>query len=510
MIFRATTGGVLGSYRYNLMNSYIRQNDVMNTILTQRTFNSYAEDPASAAKAFRLRKSRMTVQSQYNICSDTYHKFQSAFSSLESVSLMVDNDTGTVMNTLKGTTLRMLNDPTGDARTQLTEALDQISEGIIQCLNQKYGDNFIFAGADGHNVPFEVREMEDGTKKLYYRNVPVDAAEVKLKEDGGARVTVTGTGEHNGDYLLNRAETVEALPELEMNDSGTAPSEVIADDRNCYYVKTTAQDPLSEDEFAALPEEEQKKYVSFSVFDPPFAQETQKIYYNAEDDLILKDTYDATYDRVMKDDDGKPYTVQIGGKEQWIVEESNSVTVSPEDYETACDDAKKLDYLVDEKLYLDIGLGFQEKDNELIGSSAFDAALIGINFFGYGMDKDGDPKNIYSLVQKMKEVADSVPDGEDWDKATWDEFDRLVGKFEAASSEFHTQFTNMDAGTTKLKTNTELLNDNYYNLQEQYAELEDIEPVEAINNFLWAQYAYNAALKVGNSVLSQSLMDYLS
>ena len=33
---------------------------------------------------------------------------------------------------------------------------------------------------------------------------------------------------------------------------------------------------------------------------------------------------------------------------------------------------------------------------------------------------------------------------------------------------------------------------------------------DAISAFLWAQYSYNAALKVGNSILGQSLMDYLS
>ena len=34
--------------------------------------------------------------------------------------------------------------------------------------------------------------------------------------------------------------------------------------------------------------------------------------------------------------------------------------------------------------------------------------------------------------------------------------------------------------------------------------------VDSITSFIWAQYCYNAALKVGNSVLSESLMDYLN
>ena len=62
-MIRATTGGVLKSYRRNLMNSFIARNKAQDTVLTQRNFNSYAEDPAAAARAFKLRKARMTVES---------------------------------------------------------------------------------------------------------------------------------------------------------------------------------------------------------------------------------------------------------------------------------------------------------------------------------------------------------------------------------------------------------------------------------------------------------------
>ena len=68
----------------------------------------------------------------------------------------------------------------------------------------------------------------------------------------------------------------------------------------------------------------------------------------------------------------------------------------------------------------------------------------------------------------------------------------------------------MDASTTKLKNNLSLLEENFYNLQEQYADIEDADMVESITSFIWAQYCYNAALKVGNNILSESLMDYLN
>ena len=69
--------------------------------------------------------------------------------------------------------------------------------------------------------------------------------------------------------------------------------------------------------------------------------------------------------------------------------------------------------------------------------------------------------------------------------------------------------TNQSAATTKLEGNIELLEDNVYNLKEQYSNLEDVNMADAITSFIWAEYCYNAALKVGNSILSQSLMDYL-
>ncbi len=187
-MIRATTGGVLRNYRYNLMNSFIRDNKARETVLTQRVFNSYAEDPAAAAKAFRLRKSRMMTSSQLDICNDTYHKYQGAFASLQKVDELIDtSNSSSDISTLKSTTLKMLSDPTGDAREQLNKVLDNLSDTIIQNLNQTYGDEFIFAGADGYNVPFEVQEV-DGKKQLYYRGVPVDAAVPEVAKDPAGKL----------------------------------------------------------------------------------------------------------------------------------------------------------------------------------------------------------------------------------------------------------------------------------------------------------------------------------
>lgn len=431
---RATTGGVLKSYRYNLMNSFISSNKARETMLTQRVFNSYAEDPAAAAKSFRLRKSRMMTSSQLSVCQDTYYKHSAGFQCLLTIDELIDttNGKGTAMTTLKGTTLEMLNDPKGDARVQLTKVLDQLSDTIVQNLNQTYGDDFIFAGADGQNVPFTVEEV-NGVKKLFYRGVSVDAT------PPGAILTDAATGNNvtdaNGNYVMASSPT---LSQAEYNDA------IAAGEATGNFISYKASDGSG-----------------------------------------------STVDRYVRIADAE--------------------TMSEEDYNKAKTDAEKLDYLMNEKRFVDIGLGLQEDENgKLIESSAFNDALNGLTFLGYGMDEDGDPKNIYSIIQKLKGIAESVPDEGTWSADVYEDFKGLVSKLEDASSNFKTEFTNMDAGTQKLKNNMSLLEDNVYSLKEQYSNIEDVNMADAITSFIWAEYCYNAALKVGNSILSQSLMDYLN
>lgn len=521
-MIRATTGGVLRSYRKNLMNSFINQNKARDTVLTQRTFNSYAEDPAAAAKAFRLRKSRMAVENQYDVCSETFHKFQGAYQCLQNVDEVLDTENkGNQLNTIKSTTLKMLNDPTGDARTQLKTALDQMSEAIVQTLNQKYGDTFIFAGADGHNVPFEIKD-----NKLYYRGVPVDAAVPDvLKDAGGAFVKLNQEGQYDP----------AASPECYLKTKNIEPISISS------YEDTYVPPAVEEDYIPNPPFADQWGPVEYNADGTPKGEGDAGGYYKITDpnryasanlsDVDGAGTYLISvekYKGMESNAQNKPQLLQNTDLSLTEVNKDGvptpgggfylTIDGKPEDqvitqgrYEIAIEDTAKLQTLIKEKQFVDIGLGMQENDrNQLIESSAYNAALHGITFLGYGEDEDGDPKNIYSLVQRLKEMAASVPDGSDWSTPFYEEFSGLVRKLETASSEFKTEFTNMAAGTTKLQTNLKLLEDQHYNLQEQYAELEDVNAADAITSFIWAQYCYNAALKVGNNILSETLMDYLN
>jgi flagellar hook-associated protein 3 FlgL len=269
---------------------------------------------------------------------------------------MVDT---TASNSALSAVLQGANDATGSGRTALGAELTQLADSVVQSMNNKYGDDYIFAGADGLNVPF----TWDNDGNLCYR---------------GVRVT----------------------PEL--------------------------------------------------------------------------------------DADGK--------------------IVDP----TTVD---KLDTLSDEASYVDIGLGIQTDDNgDVISSSAFNQALAGINYLGYGVDEDGDPKNIAEILKKMGNILSACDDSSgEWasedDEAT---FERLMTKLENASSNMKSALVELDTKASFLESNSNNLETTADTLNEQFLDIEQCDLADAITSFSWAQYCYNAALKVGNRILSQSIIDYIS
>lgn len=172
-----------------------------------------------------------------------------------------------------------------------------------------------------------------------------------------------------------------------------------------------------------------------------------------------------------------------------------------------------LEYMANERKNADLGFGMQEDENgNIIGSSVANVGLQGITFLGYGKDADGDPKNIVSIADRMGTLLRRCdPDSGDWaSTADKEEFSRLAKKFEDAASQLTDKHTEMDTQAAFIKSNQEQLKANTDTLQEQILGIEQVDLADAITSFAWAQYCYNASLKVGNSILSQSLMDYMN
>ena len=346
-MIRATTNGTLKAYRSSLNKSTLRLNSARNTVLTQRNFNSYAENPAAAAESFQLRRSFLQVSAQMDVSESVARKFDTAYGAVDTVVSLVDNeaDSSALSAILAGAT-----DTTGQGRTALGAELTQLADSIIETLNCKHGDQYIFSGADGLTLPFSW-EGEGDDRKLYFRGYPVD---------------------ENSDML---------------------------------------------------------KYISER-----------------------------------------------------------------------------------EHRYVDVGIGLEEdENNNLIASSAFDSTLQGIEALGHGVDENGLPNNIASIIYQMGNILSKCDD----DSGSWEtpedeeKFKQLMGKFTEASSDLKKFHVDMSTKADYLANNHRVLENTAYTLNEQILAIEQCDLADAITSFSWAQYSYNAALKMGNSILSESLMDFL-
>ena len=171
-----------------------------------------------------------------------------------------------------------------------------------------------------------------------------------------------------------------------------------------------------------------------------------------------------------------------------------------------------LDKWNEETQFVDIGLGFKLDGNgDVVDSTAFDSALSGIDFIGYGVDEEGDPQNMASLMLRMAEIferydTESCEWGEEGDYAQAQE---LLNKMNDSRDNVIQKWSALSAESTFLNTNATQLETTFASLNTERSTIEDIDMIDTITELSWAQVCYSAALQVGTSVIPQSLMDYL-
>ena len=163
-MIRVTTNGTLRGYKSSLTRSSNTLNSSRNKVLSQSNYNSYAEDPAAATQAFRLRRSFSRTNAQLASTTALNKKYSSACDALSSIKGKLADEQAKI------SALAGLNDPTASGRQPLGEVLKGAAESIVQTLNAQYGSAFIFGGKDSlGDAPFQLNGS-----KLTYRGVPVD------------------------------------------------------------------------------------------------------------------------------------------------------------------------------------------------------------------------------------------------------------------------------------------------------------------------------------------------
>lgn len=185
--------------------------------------------------------------------------------------------------------------------------------------------------------------------------------------------------------------------------------------------------------------------------------------------------------------------------------ENNKLTFRNLDVNTT--DLAELQDLKDmmgETLYVDLGFGLEEDaTSTLLGNTAFNVAVSGLSILGYGQNADGNSQNVVVLLGEMADELEKEPFDET-------KFGKMMDQFTESKNVASNYVAELGTRSQFLEDTKKILTDSQDTINEQILDVEEVDMAAAISDYVWQQYAYNAALKVGTSILSPSFIDFMS
>jgi flagellar hook-associated protein 3 FlgL len=171
--------------------------------------------------------------------------------------------------------------------------------------------------------------------------------------------------------------------------------------------------------------------------------------------------------------------------------------------------AVSLDQLAGEKVYVDIGLGMTMKDGAVEDQSAYNKAMPGISFLGYGTNSDGVPNNVCSLLSQIAGVLKGSANEQHLGASELEQIEKLTAAFDVSQDKLQAAQAQLGNKMQFLSNTADYITELEVSLDEKDNEVEFVDYTDAIETYYSQLYCYNAALKVGAQILQQSLIDYL-
>lgn len=173
MAMRITTNMISGEYK-NQMQTTLNQLDYYQKRANDlRKFRKFSEDPVTASKAMRLRRSYTQNQDYQNNIStigETYAMAEDAAMDVKAILDQAKDELQTMTN--EGTF------PKSDLAIY-AKTLRGLQEDFVGIVNSKLNDNYVYGGNKATEIPFTV--SDDG--KLLYRGMDVDTTDAATLEE---------------------------------------------------------------------------------------------------------------------------------------------------------------------------------------------------------------------------------------------------------------------------------------------------------------------------------------
>ncbi|MEG0020153.1 MAG: hypothetical protein RR728_06370, partial [Oscillospiraceae bacterium] len=169
------------------------------------------------------------------------------------------------------------------------------------------------------------------------------------------------------------------------------------------------------------------------------------------------------------------------------------------------DDIAKLKAMSEEQIFIDLGFGMATTGTGNIDqNSAFNKAIPGIKFLGFGTDADGDSKNLVTLIGEIANALDQ-PEG----VYNMARVEKLNTKFDKQRNGVIIDITKMGSNTMFLNYTEKRLDEVDFNFTKSIDSLEYVDSAKAITEFKMQDYVYRATLQMGMNILSPSFIDFM-
>ena len=154
-----------------------------------------------------------------------------------------------------------------------------------------------------------------------------------------------------------------------------------------------------------------------------------------------------------------------------------------------------------EGIFVDIGLGLEfGTDGSVNSQTALNISVTGPDTTGFGVDEDGDPKNLIAMILTL---ADHLEAGDDAAA------DKTASKINDAHATVLLALSDLGNTTNYIDQMTSRITEDRYSLLERQKDLEASDTATESINYSVAQTAYNATLQIASEVIPLSIFDFI-
>lgn len=441
---RITMKMISDRYKSSLNTSLNQLNAANSKATTYRAFDKTSDDPFAAAQAYRLRRESAENDTYQSNLSDADSQLLTAQSAMMSInSIVSEANSGDCIQAINGTLA-------ADDRKTIATKLRALQQAILSPSNTKYGDKYIFGGSNTNDPPFSV----GASGNLLYRGVDVNTGEIEAGYTvsyNGAQIALGKDSAFSG-YTVRVADTANTDP-------------VVDSSAKVITVKMDLSSPKTNgDLLSAL-----KGITGAAAAGLDFSKASLSGDLNRP-----VEAYDVS----------KPETQSTAAL--------NNIGMDG------------LKALSKEQSLVDLGMGLRlNQDGTVDSQSAFDVAIPGISYMGYGtVSGSGVSNDLYTLLGQIADQLESPNYSFESVKPYLDNFSKQGQNLLAKITESGTKSTFLSTTKSNLESMGDAILDKDQNV-------EYVDPATAIMDYYMQQFSYNAALQMGNKVISKTFLDFM-